>query len=104
MRRHPRRSGGPLNKGVRGMESMNATAPGDVPKIRILVADDHPVVRGGLIRFIERQSNLSCCGEAGTAAEVQAGIAALRPDLVILDLRLHDTDGMELIKSLVCQF
>jgi len=71
-------------------------------KTRILVVDDHPMVRDGLIRLISKEQDLMCCGEAGTAAEAQAAVAKHRPDLVILDLRLKSGDGLELIKSLKC--
>lgn len=81
-------------------------APAAVSKqrARILVVDDHPMLREGLIRLIEQQGDLMCCGEAGTVAETQAAVARHRPDLVILDLRLKDGDGLELIKSLKSQF
>jgi DNA-binding NarL/FixJ family response regulator len=73
-------------------------------KARILVVDDHPIVRSGLIRLIDQQSGLSCCGEASLASEVPTAVANLKPDLVILDLRLKGADGLELIKSLRSQF
>src|SRR5262245_20559632 len=79
-----------------------ARAAGDV-KSRILVVDDHPMVRDGLIRLISRQRDLVCCGEAATVPETQAAVARLKPDLVILDLRLKGGDGLELIKSLKSQ-
>jgi DNA-binding NarL/FixJ family response regulator len=71
---------------------------------RILVVDDHPMIREGLVRLISRQSDLACCGEAGTVAETLSGVAAQKPDLVILDLRLKGGDGLELIKSLKSQY
>ena len=71
-------------------------------KTRILVVDDHPMVRHGLVRLISQQKDLLCCGEASTADEARAAIAKLKPDLVILDLRLQRGDGLELIKSLKC--
>jgi DNA-binding NarL/FixJ family response regulator len=74
------------------------------PKARILVVDDHPMMRGGLIQLINRQTDLTCCGEAGSVAEAQAAVARLKPDLVLLDLRLKGGDGLELIKSLRSQF
>jgi DNA-binding NarL/FixJ family response regulator len=74
------------------------------PKARVLVVDDHPMMRGGLIQLINRQIDLTCCGEAGTVAEAQVAVARLKPDLVILDLRLKGGDGLELIKSLGSQF
>ena len=73
-------------------------------KSRILVVDDHPMMRESLIRLIERQADLMCCGEAGTMTETQTVVAKKKPDLAILDLRLKNADGLELIKSLMSQF
>ncbi len=75
-----------------------------IPKARVLVVDDHPVIRDGLIRLIDKQGDLVCCGEAGTVMEAQIAVAKHKPDLVILDLRLKGRDGLELIKSLKSQF
>jgi DNA-binding NarL/FixJ family response regulator len=72
-------------------------------KIRILVVDDHPIVRSGLSRLINQQGDLICCGEAGTPAEAQEAVTRLKPDLVIMDLRLKGGDGLELIKTLKAQ-
>ncbi len=69
-------------------------------KVRILIADDHPLVRDGLTLLISGQHDLTCCGQASTVAETQIQVARLQPDLIILDLRLKDGDGMELIKIL----
>jgi DNA-binding NarL/FixJ family response regulator len=72
-------------------------------KVRILVIDDHPMVREGLIGLINQQSDLVCCGQAGTRAETLAAVIREKPDLVVLDLRLKDADGLELIKTLRSQ-
>ena len=69
-------------------------------KHRLLIVDDHPLYREGLRRFIESQPNLTCCGEADSASKATQLIRECRPELVILDLRLHRSDGMELIKNL----
>jgi DNA-binding NarL/FixJ family response regulator len=74
------------------------------PKARVLVVDDHPMMRGGLIQLINQQIDLICCGEAGTVAEARVAVASLNPDLVMLDLRLKGGDGLELIKSLRSEF
>ena len=73
-------------------------------KHRILIVDDHPLYREGLRRFIESQPNLTCCGEADSAAKAIQLVSEFRPELVILDLRLQRSDGMELIKNLVPDF
>ena len=71
---------------------------------RILVVDDHPMVREGLARLIGQHPDLVCCGEAANGRETVAAVGAQNPDLVILDLRLKSEDGLELIKSLKSQF
>jgi DNA-binding NarL/FixJ family response regulator len=80
------------------------TTPEDVAdmrgKTRILIVDDHPIVREGLTRRINRQPDLVVCGEAGAAAEVMKAITESRPDLVIVDLTLPDKGGLELIKDI----
>lgn len=73
-------------------------------KARLLVVDDHPLLRDGLMQLINRQEDLICCGEAGTAAAARAAIAEKCPDLVVLDLRLGGGDSLELIKSLLAQY
>jgi len=73
-------------------------------KQRILIADDHPLFREGLVQLINRERDLSCCGETGTVAATQTAVATLQPDLLVLDLRLKDGDGLELIKSLKARF
>jgi DNA-binding NarL/FixJ family response regulator len=76
----------------------------EMQKKRILVVDDHPLLRAGLIQFIDRQKDMACCGEADSAASTQSAILCERPDLVLLDLRLRGEDGLEFIKSLKAQF
>src|SRR5215813_6954529 len=71
---------------------------------RILVVDDHPMVRDGLSRLISQHGDLTCCGEAGSVAEAMAAVAGQKPDLVILDLRLKGGDGLDLIKTLLAQW
>lgn len=73
-------------------------------KTRVMIVDDHPMVREGLARLIGQQPDLVCCGEAATVAETQILVGKLNPDLVILDLRLKNADGLDLIKTLRSQF
>ena len=74
------------------------------PKARILVVDDHPLFREGLVQFINRQSDLVCCGEADSAASALQGVQAHKPDLMLLDLRLRHDSGLGLIKILRAKF
>jgi DNA-binding NarL/FixJ family response regulator len=79
-----------------------ATKSGD--KTRILVVDDHPLLREALASVINRQKDFVCCGVAGSALEAQKAVSILQPDLVLLDLWLNGGDGLELIKSFKSQF
>jgi two-component system response regulator NreC len=81
-----------------------AKAARDEVKARILLVDDHPILRGGLIRLLEKQSDLVCCGEAGDVAEAKAAIAKLKPDLAIVDLRLNGSDSLEFISTTCAQY
>lgn len=74
------------------------------PKIRILVADDHPFLRVGLTHMINHESDMVVCGEAVSVATVRSGVEQLKPDLLLTDLCLGDGDGLELIKSIKAQF
>jgi len=68
--------------------------------IRILLADDHPVVRDGLAAMLSTQPDLEVVGEAGTGAEAVAQAARLRPDVVLMDLEMPTMDGIEAIRLL----
>jgi DNA-binding NarL/FixJ family response regulator len=83
------------------MKSTRSPAP---KKARILVVDDHPLFREGVIQLVSRQRDLICCGEADNGADASRAIARFKPDLVVLDLRLGREDGLELIKALIAQF
>jgi DNA-binding NarL/FixJ family response regulator len=69
-------------------------------KTKILIVDDHPIVREGLARRINRQPDLVVSGEADGAAEAMKAMAACPPDLAVVDLTLTDRGGLELIKDL----
>ncbi len=62
--------------------------------IRVLVADDHPVVRHGLRGMIDAEDDLEVVGEAASGAETLAVVAALAPDVVLMDLRMPRGDGL----------
>ncbi len=68
-------------------------------KSRILVVDDHPLFREGLRQIIERDTGLTVCGEAANTAEALEAIAQLHPDLVLVDISLGGTSGIDLIKA-----
>ena len=68
--------------------------------IRILVADDHPVVRDGLVAILSTQADLEVVGEAGNGQEVLAQVAELEPHVVLLDLEMPELDGVETLERL----
>ena len=68
--------------------------------IRILVAEDHPVVRDGLVAALSTQSDFAVVGEAGNGAEVVQKAADLRPDMVLLDLEMPGMDGVEALHQM----
>ena len=68
--------------------------------IRILVADDHPVVRDGLTAILSTQSDFQVVGEAGTGAEVVQQATSLKPDVILLDLEMPELDGVEALTQL----
>jgi DNA-binding NarL/FixJ family response regulator len=76
----------------------STTAP---RKDRIFLVEDHPVTREGFAQLINFQTDLEVCGQAGTGAQALTEIAGLKPDLVIVDISLAGTSGIELIKDLV---
>ncbi|HEY6066924.1 MAG TPA: response regulator transcription factor [Thermoanaerobaculia bacterium] len=70
------------------------------PVKRILVVDDHPIVRDGLKQVVARSGNLSVEGEAGTAEEALALVARDEWDLVVLDITLPGRSGIDLLRDL----
>ena len=84
-----------------------ASSPRPTPvshKARILVVEDNPFVSEGLIRLINREPDLLCCGRTGSIAATEVAVAIQRPDLTLLDLQLTDGEAWGLISSLSAQF
>ncbi|MGY1680825.1 response regulator [Geodermatophilus sp. SYSU D01176] len=67
---------------------------------RVLVVDDHPVVRGGLVGWLDAQPDLTVVGEAGDGLEALALVASLEPDVVLMDLRMPRMDGVTATEKL----
>ncbi|KJF18962.1 MULTISPECIES: response regulator transcription factor [Acidithrix] len=68
--------------------------------IRVFLVDDHEVVRRGLASLIDVESDIEVVGEAGGVADALARIPAVQPQVVILDVRLPDGDGIELCREI----
>jgi len=70
-------------------------------RARVLVADDHPVFREGLARAIRERPELELVGEAGDGRAALAAIAELEPDVAVLDVKMPELDGTEVVEALV---
>jgi DNA-binding NarL/FixJ family response regulator len=71
---------------------------------RVVIVDDHPLIRRGLERMIHSGDDFIVCGEAGTAEQGLAVIRQQRPDLAIIDIGLPGRDGIELARELMQEF
>ncbi|MGB8457629.1 MAG: response regulator transcription factor, partial [Candidatus Acidiferrum sp.] len=64
-------------------------------KIRILLADDHKLIRGGLRLLVEQQSDLTVVGEASDGREAVSLAKSLKPDVVVMDIGMPNLNGVE---------
>jgi DNA-binding NarL/FixJ family response regulator len=71
-----------------------------IAKIRVFCVDDHPVVRDGVAAIIDLQPDMTMVGTAATGGEALERFGGLRPDVAVVDLRLPDMSGFELIKKI----
>ncbi|MEU3316457.1 response regulator transcription factor [Streptomyces sp. NPDC006662] len=74
--------------------------PGAPGRIRVLLVDDHQVVRRGLRTFLEVQEDIEVVGEAADGAEGTARAEELRPDVILMDVTMPGTDGIEALRRL----
>ncbi len=73
-------------------------------KSKVFLVDDHPLVREWLSQLIQRETDLMVCGEAEDTQDAVAKIGDTKPDVVIADISLKTTHGLELVKDLQAQF
>lgn len=73
-------------------------------RTRILLVDDHAVVRFGISQLINRERDLVVCGEEEDAGKALSAIERLKPNLVIADISLKDSSGLELMRNIKAQF
>jgi DNA-binding NarL/FixJ family response regulator len=70
------------------------------PKTRILIVDDHPIVRQGISQLINQEADLIVCGQAEEVHAALDAIATLKPDFLIIDISLNGPDGLDLLKTI----
>ncbi len=71
--------------------------------LRIFLIDDHPIVREGMGRLIDREPDMTLCGESDGDDDLLAAIKAATPDVIVLDLSLQGTNGLDLIAAIKAQ-
>jgi two-component system, NarL family, response regulator len=74
------------------------------PNIRVLVVDDHPIVRTGLVTMLNSEPGIEAVGEATTGVEAIAQFKTLHPDVTLMDLRLPELCGVEAITAILKEF
>jgi DNA-binding NarL/FixJ family response regulator len=74
--------------------------PENDPIIRVLVVDDHPLMRSGIVAVVERESDMTVVGEVGDGESALARYDALRPDVTLMDLQMPGMGGVETIARL----
>jgi two-component system, NarL family, nitrate/nitrite response regulator NarL len=83
---------GPINKASPDLSGKR--------RIRVVIADDHPITRESIKRLFAREDDLQVVGEAGDGREVLACLEELEPDVLLLDLAMPNVDGMSVLRSL----
>lgn len=73
-------------------------------KSRVFIVDDHTMFREGLRQLIEREPGLTVCGDAASSTEALQGIRDTKPDVVLVDISLSGTSGIDLIKSIKAEY
>jgi len=82
---------------------VNTATPDQVAR-RILIVDDHPIVRQGMRLMIDAEPDLQICGEAQTEQEARRQVRALQPDAIVVDLSLEEGDGFNVVRDVHAHF
>ncbi len=69
-------------------------------KSKVFVIEDHPLMRRSLVEAIERESDLTVCGQAEDAQDAFAAVVSLQPDIVLTDIQLKSSSGLDFIKAI----
>lgn len=68
--------------------------------VRVLIVDDHPIVRHGIVQLLRQEPDILVCGEAEDTQAAISLVSSLKPDLVLLDISLKGSDGIKLIREI----
>ena len=79
-------------------------APPKKAKYRILLVDDHPILRQGLAQLINQEKDLMVCGQFEEANKALEGVIQMKPDAAIVDISLKGSSGIELLKNIKVQY
>ncbi len=71
---------------------------------KILIVDDHPVFCLGMSELINKEHDLEVCGSRQNAADAMIAIGELKPDLVIVDISLENSNGIDLVEEIICEY
>jgi DNA-binding NarL/FixJ family response regulator len=82
----------------------NQHGNGKDSRTRILLVEDHAVVRFGITQLLNRQGDMLVCGEEEDAANAMSAVEKLHPDLVIADMTLRESSGLELVRNIKAQY
>jgi len=88
------------NSNPKPARTMGKESPTTKARIQIVVADDHPIVREGIVANLKQGRDLKVLGEANDGAEVLALIKQHRPDITLLDVRMPQMNGLEVLMAL----
>src|SRR5215475_6519089 len=92
-----------MNKGTATFQDSHQeleTQAQEGPSIRIVIADDHPIVRDGLKKLLALEDDIKVVGEASDGRQVLELMQELEPDILLLDLRMPNLDGLSVLQSL----
>src|SRR3954451_25151110 len=74
------------------------------PKTRVLLVDDHPILRRGLAQLINQEADMTVCGEAEDARNAFEAVSTLQPDVAVVDISLRGGNGIELTKNVKARY
>ncbi|MGI8966022.1 MAG: response regulator, partial [Limisphaerales bacterium] len=94
----------PTNSPAKAVKTKAATLPAQKNPTRILLVDDHPLLRQGIAQLINQEKDWQICGEAENPHRALEMIATTKPNIVILDISLKGASGIELLKNIKIRY